>query len=82
MNNFMNNYSRAHRRSGSVAMKAINEMPLRGGKRGGSAHDLMSHHGQVRPGKEFYTPSDAAPTGDVDAPDELNEAVFYAQDGG
>ena len=63
-------------------MKAINEMPLRGGKRGGSAHDLMSHHGQVRPGKEFYTPSDAAPTGDVDAPDELNEAVFYAQDGG
>ena len=63
-------------------MKAINEMPSRGGKRGGSAHDLMSHHGQVRPAKEFYTPSDAAPTGDVFAPEELNEAVFEAQDGG
>ena len=82
MNNFMSKYSRGHRRSGSVAMKAINEMPVRGGKRAGSAHDLMSHHGQVRVAKDFSTPAEAAPTEEVLTPEEVDEADFEAQDGG
>ena len=82
MNNFMSKYTRGHRRSGSVAMKAINEMTSQGGKRAGSAHDLMSHHGQARIAKDFSTPAEATPTKDVLKPDELDEADFEAQDGG
>ena len=41
----------------------------------------MSHHGQVRPAKEFST-AIAAPTEDFHTPETLEEAAFEALDGG